>query len=102
MVWNQRFLHLRGPLRFHLRHGSCFYRGPCLARAPLGRAALQPRRSLGSPPGRVAYYRRCYEPGTWLPAPIPVAEPPIAPPAPPLPALAGRGEGGLSTPTAPG
>ena len=31
---------------------------------------------------RVAYYCRCYQPGTWLPAPIMRPEPPAAvPPA---------------------
>ena len=74
---------LRVPLDGYLRHGGCFYRAPL--------SLVQQRVELRSSRDEVwilfhgvhvAHYRRCYEPGTWLPAPIMRPEPPAAvPPA---------------------
>jgi hypothetical protein len=78
---------VRVPADGYLRHGGCFYRAPA--------SLLQQRVELRSNRDEVwirahgitvAIYRRCYQPGTWLPAPVLRPEPPAA--APPPAALA--------------
>ena len=74
---------VRVPLDGYLRHGGCFYRAP--ASLVQQRVELRSNRDevwILAHGLRVAYYRRCYQPGTWLPAPIMRPEPPAAvPPA---------------------
>ena len=74
---------VRVPLDGYLRHGGCFYRAP--ASLVHQRVELRSNRDeiwILAHGLRVAYYRRCYQPGTWLPAPIMRPEPPaLAPPA---------------------
>jgi hypothetical protein len=74
---------VRVPVDGYLRHGGCFYRAPT--------SLVQQRVELRSNRDEVwirahgitvACYRRCYEPGSWLPAPVMRPEPPsAAPPA---------------------
>src|SRR6266487_3461555 len=103
VVWNRRFLHLRGHYGFHahpltparfdwsgyrsvrvpvdgyLRHGGCFYRAP--ERLVHERVELRFDRDQvwichrGQEVGR---YQRSYEQGLWLPPPIMRPEPPAA------------------------
>lgn len=72
---------VRVPTDCYLRHGGCFYRAPT--------SLVQQRVELRSNRDEVwirahgitvASYRRSYEPGTWLPAPVLRPEPPAAPP----------------------
>lgn len=72
---------VRVPADGYLRHGGCFYRAPA--------ALVQQRVELRSSRDEVwirahgitvASYRRSYEPGTWLPAPVMRPEPPTAAP----------------------
>ena len=74
---------VRVPLDGYLRHGGCFYRAPLSLVHQ--RVELRSNRDevwILAHGLRVAYYRRCYEPGTWLPAPIMRPEPLAAvPPA---------------------
>jgi len=73
---------VRVPADGYLRHGGCFYRAPA--------SLVQQRVELRANRDEVwirahgitrASYRRCYQPGTWLPAPIMRPEPPAPPPA---------------------
>ncbi len=75
---------VRVPADGYLRHGGCFYRAPA--------SLVQQRVELRANRDEVwirahgitrAHYHRCYQPGTWLPAPImrPEPPPPAAPPA---------------------
>src|SRR5262245_13525879 len=74
---------VRVPIDGYLRHGGCFYRAPTWL--------LQQRVELHASRDEVwirahgtiaACYRRCYQPGTWLPAPVLRPErPEAAPPA---------------------
>jgi transposase len=74
---------VRVPVDGYLRLGGCFYRAP----ASLVQQRVELRSSRDEVWIRahgitVAVYRRCYEPGTWLPAPVMRPEPPAtAPPA---------------------
>ena len=70
---------IRVPADGYLRHGGCFYRAPT--------SLVQQRVELRSNRDEVwvrahgitvACYRRCYQPGTWLPAPVMRPEPPPA------------------------
>jgi hypothetical protein len=74
---------VRVPLDGYLRHGGCFYRAP--STLVHQRVELRSNRDevwILAHGLRVAFYRRCYEPGSWLPAPIMRPEPPAtAPPA---------------------
>ena len=67
----------------YLRHGGCFYRAP--ASLVQQRVELRANRDevwIRAHGITVAYYRRCYQHGTWLPAPVMRPEPPaFAPPA---------------------
>jgi transposase len=72
---------VRVPADGYLRHGGCFYRAPT--------SLVQQRVELRSNRDEVwirahgitvAIYRRCYQPGTWLPAPVLRPEPPTAAP----------------------
>ena len=76
---------VRVPVDGYLRHGGCFYRAPA--------SLVQQRVELRANRDEVwirahgitrAHYRRCYQPGTWLPAPIMRPEPPTTAPAPTL------------------
>jgi len=72
------------PVDGYLRFGGCFYRAP--ASLVQHRVELCSNRDevwIRAHGITVAWYRRCYEPGTWLPAPIMRPEPPpaAAPPA---------------------
>src|SRR5262249_12806867 len=78
---------VRVPADGYLRLGSCFYRAP----ASLRQQRVERRVGLGDPgegfgsraPGTpAAPYRRSYQPGPWLPAPVMRPEPPAAPPPP--------------------
>jgi transposase len=81
---------VRVPADGYLRHGGCFYRAPA--------SLVQQRVELRANRDEVwirahgitrAHYRRCYEPGTWLPAPVMRPEPPaMAPPAELAPVVA--------------
>ena len=74
---------VRVPVDGYLRHGGCFYRAPV--------SLVQQRVELRSNRDEVwirahgitvAWYRRSYQPGSWLPAPVMRPEPPeAAPPA---------------------
>ncbi|HET6478523.1 MAG TPA: IS21 family transposase [Gemmatimonadaceae bacterium] len=75
---------VRVPVDGYLRFGGCFYRAP--ASLVQHRVELCSNRDevwIRAHGITVAWYRRCYEPGTWLPAPIMRPEPPpaAAPPA---------------------
>jgi transposase len=74
---------LRVPLDGYLRHGGCFYRAP--VSLVHQRVELRSNRDevwVRAHGLTVAHYQRCYQPGTWLPAPIMRPEPPqTAPPA---------------------
>jgi hypothetical protein len=62
---------LRVPLDGYLRHGGCFYRAP--VSLVHQRVELRSNRDevwIRAHGITVAYYRRCYQPGTWLPAPV--------------------------------
>jgi transposase len=74
---------VRVPLDGYLRHGGCFYRAPLsLVHQRVELRSNRDQVWILAHGLRVAYYRRCYEPGTWLPAPIMCPEPPAAvPPA---------------------
>jgi transposase len=68
---------VRVPADGYLRHGGCFYRAP----ASLVQQRVELRSSRDEVWIRahgitVAIYRRCYQPGTWLPAPVMRPEPP--------------------------
>src|SRR5712691_8011944 len=72
---------VRVPADGYLRHGGCFYRAPA--------SLVQQRVELRANRDEVwirahgitrAHYHRCYQPGTWLPAPIMRPEPPAPPP----------------------
>ena len=72
---------VRVPADGYLRHDGCFYRAPL--------SLVQQRVELRSSRDEilirfhgvhVAHYRRCYQPGSWLPAPVMRPEPPAAPP----------------------
>ena len=74
---------VRVPADGYLRHGGCFYRAP----APLVQQRVELRANRDEVWIRahgitVTHYRRCYQPGTWLPAPVMRPEPPAAPPPP--------------------
>jgi transposase len=74
---------VRVPADGYLRHGGCFYRAP--ASLVQQRVELRANRDevwIRAHGITVAWYRRCYQPGSWLPAPIMRPEPPeVAPPA---------------------
>jgi hypothetical protein len=74
---------VRVPADGYLRHGGCFYRAP--ASIVQQRVELRASRDevwIRAHGITVACYRRCYQPGTWLPAPVMRPEPPAtAPPA---------------------
>jgi len=79
---------VRVPLDGYLRHGGCFYRAP--GSLVHQRVELRSNRDevwVLAHGLRVAYYRRCYEQGAWLPPPIMRPEPPAPPPAAVLPAI---------------
>ena len=72
---------MRVPADGYLRHGGCFYRAP--ASLVQQRVELRSNRDevwIRAHGITVVIYRRCYEPGTWLPAPVMRPEPPTAPP----------------------
>jgi transposase len=72
---------VRVPADGYLRHGGCFYRAP--ASLVQQRVELRANRDevwIRAHAITVAIYRRCYQSGTWLPAPIMRPEPPTAPP----------------------
>jgi hypothetical protein len=73
---------VRVPADGYLRHGGCFYRAP--ASFVQQRVELRFNRDevwIRAHGITVAIYRRSYEPGSWLPAPVMRPEPP-APPRP--------------------
>jgi transposase len=72
---------VRVPTDGYLRYDGCFYRAPL--------SLVQQRVELRSSRDEilirfhgvhVAHYRRSYQPGSWLPAPVMRPEPPAAPP----------------------
>jgi hypothetical protein len=74
---------VRVPADGYLRHGACFYRAPAsLVQRRVELRASRDEVWIRAHGITVACYRRSYEPGTWLPAPV--LRP--APPAPPPPA----------------
>jgi hypothetical protein len=78
----------RVPIDGYLRHGRCFYRAPL--RLVHDRVELRFDRDqvwIVHRGAEVARYPRSYEPGVWLPPPIPRPEPPTARPPLALPRL---------------
>jgi transposase len=76
---------VRVPLDGYLRHGRCFYRAP--ERLVHERVELRFDRDqvwISHRGAEVARYRRSYEEGVWLPAPVMRPEPPASPPPPVL------------------
>jgi hypothetical protein len=72
---------VRVPLDGYLRYGGCFYRAP--VSLVHQRVELRSNRDevwILAHGLMVACYRRCYQSGTWLPAPILRPEPPAAAP----------------------
>jgi hypothetical protein len=72
---------VRVPVDGYLRHGGCFYRAP--ASLVQQRVELRANRDevwIRAHGITVAWYRRCYQSGTWLPAPVMRPEPPAAAP----------------------
>ena len=70
---------VRVPADGYLRHGGCFYRAP--ASLVQQRVELRSNRDevwIRAHGITVAIYRRSYQPGTWLPAPVMRPEPPTA------------------------
>jgi hypothetical protein len=77
----------RVPIDGYLKHAGSFYRAP--PKLVHQRVALRFSRDevwIESRGAEVARYRRSYEPGSWLPAPVMRPEPP----APPRPAILPR------------
>jgi hypothetical protein len=69
------------PLDGYLRHDGCFYRAPLsLVQQRVELRANRDEVWILAHGLHVAFYRRCYEPGTWLPAPVMRPEPPAPPP----------------------
>jgi transposase len=76
---------VRVPADGYLRHGGCFYRAPAsLVQQRVELRASRDEVWIRAHGITVASYRRCYEPGTWLPAPVLRPEPPTAAPPAPL------------------
>jgi transposase len=73
---------VRVPLDGYLRHGGCFYRAPAsLVQQRVELRASRDEVWIRAHGITVAIYRRCYQPGSWLPAPVMRPEPPTAAPA---------------------
>ena len=73
---------VRVPADGYLRHGGCFYRAPAsLVQQRVELRANRDEVGIRAHGITRASYRRCYQPGTWLPAPIMRPEPPAPPPA---------------------
>jgi transposase len=74
---------VRVPVDGYLRHGGCFYRAPTwLLQQRVELHASRDEVWIRAHGTIVACYRRCYQPGTWLPAPVLRPEPPtVARPA---------------------
>jgi transposase len=74
---------VRVPLDGYLRQGGCFYRAPAsLVQQRVELRASRDEVWIRAHGITVAIYRRCYQPGTWIPAPVMRPEPPAtAPPA---------------------
>lgn len=72
---------VRVPVDGYLRHGGCFYRAPAaLVERRVELRASRDEVWIRAHGITVAHYRRSYEPGTWLPAPVMRPEPPAAAP----------------------
>src|SRR5436190_10901492 len=72
---------VRVPADGYLRHGGCFYRAP--ASLVQQRVELRANRDevwIRAHAITVAWYRRSYQPGSWLPAAVMRPEPPATPP----------------------
>jgi hypothetical protein len=70
---------VRAPADGYLRHGGCFYRAPAsLVQQRVELRASRDEVWIRAHGLTVAIYRRCYQPGTWLPAPVMRPEPPPA------------------------
>jgi transposase len=72
---------VRAPADGYLRHGGCFSRAPAsLVQQRVELRASRDEIWIRGHGITVACYRRCYQPGTWLPAPVMRPEPPTAAP----------------------
>jgi transposase len=72
---------VRVPADGYLRHDGCFYRAPLsLVQQRVELRASRDEILIRFHGVHVAHYRRCYQRGTWLPAPVMRPEPPAAPP----------------------
>jgi transposase len=70
---------VRVPADGYLRHGGCFYRAPLsLVQQRVELRASRDDILIRFRGVHVAHYRRCYQPGAWLPAPVMRPEPPPA------------------------
>jgi transposase len=73
---------VRVPADGYLRHDGCFYRAPLsLVQQRVELRTSRDEILIRFHGVHVAHYRRCYQPGSWLPAPVMRPEPPAAPPS---------------------
>jgi hypothetical protein len=72
---------VRVPADGYLRHDGCFYRAPLsLVQQRVELRTSRDEILIRFHGVHVAHYRRCYQSGSWLPAPVMRPEPPAAPP----------------------
>jgi transposase len=72
---------VRVPADGYLRHDGCFYRAPLsLVQQRVELRTSRDEILIRFHGVHVGHYRRCYQPGSWLPAPVMRPEPPAAPP----------------------